>query len=232
MGLPLPLEVTEEIIQYLYDDQPTLRACALVHSSWTPACRTLLFHTVRVASPAKLDAPVTQTAQLRALVEILEGGPYLRPLIRRLHWALDRSDQLPCELVSRLFPCVRLFRLDGRHLHWPMVASLPALEELELGVVTELTSPTPSDPLPLRALTIQLWPALPGLVRADTLKVLKVPPEPMIRWLESPPSWVRGFVSTLRALDELWIDFGKFWMIMTRRHASGRYRIPRSSCTP
>jgi hypothetical protein len=259
MSLSLPLEVIEETIQYLYDDMPTLRACALVHSSWTPACRAHLFYTVRVARPAKLlasEQPTTDTncrtklhvlvshiAQLRALVDLLESGPHLRPLIRHLHWALDRSDQLPREVVSTLFPRVRLFRLEGRHLHWPMVASLPALEELELGVVSELTGSIPSDPLPLQALTIpgvvrvgisraELWPALAGLVRADTLKVLKLPPEPMFRLFESPTSWLMGFVSTLRALDELWIDFGTFWMMTRGRHAPGRYGSSRSSRTP
>lgn len=42
----LPAELTDRIIDFCHDDKGTLSSCALTHSSWLPASRFHLFHTV------------------------------------------------------------------------------------------------------------------------------------------------------------------------------------------
>lgn len=41
-----PAELTDRIIDFCHDDQNTLSNCALTHSSWLPASRLHLFHTI------------------------------------------------------------------------------------------------------------------------------------------------------------------------------------------
>jgi hypothetical protein len=133
----LPLEVVGQIIDYVSDDLSPLHACALVHSSWTPACHRHLFHTIQMVRPSHPSA----------LVALLKSRPHPRPLIRCLHWedwVLHDSDfdlHRP-ELVSELFPRVRSLRFDGLHLHWPTVLGLLGLEELQLGSITRVIDAT------------------------------------------------------------------------------------------
>jgi hypothetical protein len=74
MESSLPPELTEPILDELGGDLLSLRACALVHSSWTLASQAHIFHTVTVHREEQWDA----------LVELLRASSHIRPLLRRL----------------------------------------------------------------------------------------------------------------------------------------------------
>lgn len=49
-GLPLPQELLDVIIDWLKDDKPTLRNCALVAQAWRPRSQVHIHHTLKVSS--------------------------------------------------------------------------------------------------------------------------------------------------------------------------------------
>ncbi|KAI0750328.1 hypothetical protein C8Q80DRAFT_1060435, partial [Daedaleopsis nitida] len=68
----IPLELAEQTIDALWDDEVSLRACALTCHAWLSRSRVHLFRVVRVVS----------SYQLRSLYHLLVDNPALRPLIR------------------------------------------------------------------------------------------------------------------------------------------------------
>jgi hypothetical protein len=68
----LPREMVDQSIGYLHADAKSLRACTLVHSSWTPVAQTHLFNTVEI---------VNTNAMIR-LVEVLEYSTHIIPWIK------------------------------------------------------------------------------------------------------------------------------------------------------
>jgi hypothetical protein len=55
MSNPLPAEMLDHIISYLYDAQDTLRTCCLVSKSWVPRARQHLFAVVCFSTPKTLQ---------------------------------------------------------------------------------------------------------------------------------------------------------------------------------
>jgi hypothetical protein len=70
----LPTELTDEIVEYVHDDEECLRACACVHSSWTPAARTHLFR----------DITLSHLKGWKRLVRILDRSPLIIGYIKHL----------------------------------------------------------------------------------------------------------------------------------------------------
>jgi hypothetical protein len=68
----LPREMVDQSIGYLHADARALRACARVHSSWTPAAQRHLFNTVQIISPNEMIR----------LIEALEHSPHIVPWIK------------------------------------------------------------------------------------------------------------------------------------------------------
>jgi hypothetical protein len=70
----LPSELTDRVIDFLYADLASLRACARVHSSWMPAARMYLYERVYLAS----------LGPWLRLVETLARSPAIIPLVKHL----------------------------------------------------------------------------------------------------------------------------------------------------
>ncbi|KAJ6463253.1 hypothetical protein C8R47DRAFT_82857 [Mycena vitilis] len=75
-GVALPQELIDHIIDHLFDDVQSLRACSLVSSSFFPSSRTNIFSHLRVGP---LDHPIDE------LRDILGKSPYLIPRVHSLH---------------------------------------------------------------------------------------------------------------------------------------------------
>jgi hypothetical protein len=121
MALSLPREVTEFILDELGVDLPSLRACALVHSSWTLASQARIFHTVAVHSEEQWDA----------LIELLRASSHIRPLLRRLE-ACDEFSVSSAEPSPMLFPRVEHLTYSRPPLEDMMLRIFPSLITLEL----------------------------------------------------------------------------------------------------
>jgi hypothetical protein len=137
---PPPLEICEHILEHLGDDLSTLRACALVHSSWASASQGLLFRIVevppsRMRTPAEafVDGypwthPISLWPRLLALVTQV---PRLGALVRELDvWA-------PCAWWAALYidrvllPRVHTVRWHNLAPEPVFIATLPALQTVE-----------------------------------------------------------------------------------------------------
>ncbi|OCH95095.1 hypothetical protein OBBRIDRAFT_642089 [Obba rivulosa] len=73
---PLPPEVTDRIIDFLWADRASLRSCALTCRSWLPASRFHLFRTLRIWSREAFDALIhksciPETAEMFRFVQHL-----------------------------------------------------------------------------------------------------------------------------------------------------------------
>jgi hypothetical protein len=125
MAWSLPSELTQSILGELGDDLPSLRACALVHTSWVTASQTHLFHTVAVY----------EVREWNSLVRLLRNRPPIRPLIRRLEWSILQNDPLVDVVLAdpspALFPRVAyLYHACGPlwDALYPSLSSLSTLE--------------------------------------------------------------------------------------------------------
>jgi hypothetical protein len=124
MALSLPREIMGFILDELGADRqlPSLRACALVHSSWTLASQARIFHTVAVHSQE----------QWNALVELLRSSSHICPLLRRLETYDELYVSSAGEPYAMLFPRVEHLTYGYPPLEDMMLRSLPSLLTLEL----------------------------------------------------------------------------------------------------
>ncbi|KAI0924174.1 hypothetical protein AcW2_005127 [Taiwanofungus camphoratus] len=130
----LPPEICDYILDYLWDDPRTLRACSLTCRAWLPTTRLHLFHSMHLSEPE----------QRRRVETLLKGrsntGEYIRrPSVANLnvcgieldqmlrlrkveHLALSSSGLRFHELIARLdslYAAVKSFDLDGDPYHKP-----------------------------------------------------------------------------------------------------------------
>ncbi|OCH95094.1 hypothetical protein OBBRIDRAFT_788559 [Obba rivulosa] len=73
---PLPPEVTDRIIDYLWADRASLRSCALTCRAWLPASRYHLFHTLRIWSREAFDS-LTHKSCIPATAELFRFVQHL-----------------------------------------------------------------------------------------------------------------------------------------------------------
>jgi hypothetical protein len=121
-------DVLEQIFLLLRGDTATLRACALVCSSWTLPSQEQLFHHIELIQRENHHARASKRWRLLRLCLI--NSPHLRPRIRSLAVQGFMTKEPPTQSkLSRLFPRVSCLELSG-------VLDLPALEHLELNVTS------------------------------------------------------------------------------------------------
>jgi hypothetical protein len=104
----LPIELTYRIIDELHGDERSLRACSLVHRSWTDHSRRHLFHTIYVDNGDQHDQ----------LLAVINASPSIAGHVQRVSQA--GNFQSPTEQATKLFKLVARFP----HLHWLMVDDL------------------------------------------------------------------------------------------------------------
>jgi hypothetical protein len=104
----LPVELINHVIDELHGDERSLRACSLVHRSWTDQSRRHLFHTIYVDDGAQHDQ----------LLAVLNESPSIARHVQRVSQA--GNFRSPTEQAAKLFDLFT--RLP--HLHWLMVDDL------------------------------------------------------------------------------------------------------------
>jgi hypothetical protein len=140
-------QVPPDLIEHIFNALPiyhssglaTLRACAVVHSSWTQRAQARLFHTVFVGMFKKgTNLGTLPTVPWGSLVGSLERCQHLRPLVRALIICAPLPDALLPRLSPVLFPSVIALMWQA-YAETRILAHVPALESLEVI--------TPPDPL-------------------------------------------------------------------------------------
>jgi hypothetical protein len=214
-----PPDTVHQILDDLDGDRLSLRACALVHSSWALASQARLFHTVAI----------DQREKWRALVHLLKTSPHIRPLLRRLDLVIPRQwwdghflqDDDFVEPLLALFP--RVDHVTQRHgpLMDALFCRLPSLVSLELHEVMTLEKDaTLSHPcsshelagaLALRSLVVtdvtQIagWLLMPEWIQmrvhGQSLRRLEI----SLPWAEDGPAHRRMY-EALTVLEELTLD--------------------------
>ncbi|KAK0479530.1 hypothetical protein IW261DRAFT_143785 [Armillaria novae-zelandiae] len=79
----LPQELIDDIINNLYNDEHSLRACALVSSSWSRRSQQHLFSRIRLASIRSRDKSKSRTAAERFL-HLIESAQHIPSFVRHL----------------------------------------------------------------------------------------------------------------------------------------------------
>jgi hypothetical protein len=149
----LPSEILERIADYVEDmvdsSGHSLKAFALVHSSWTLPAQRRLFrevcpsHTDKDGCSTIAHCFVTLWPQLLGL---LECSPRIRPLIHTLHVHLCSN----CDTItlSKFFPnvmtLVDYIGHGGKSApDYTLISSLPTLQSLRFEIVGETSIPEP-----------------------------------------------------------------------------------------
>jgi hypothetical protein len=130
MGLPpLPVELTDRIIDFCHDDQKTLSNCALTHSSWLPTCRFHLFHTITSAGEDRTNRAV----QLKSIASSgpvvgSQRWPSVLPYIKIVKIASSHAERLQdAQYLAHIVRCLCSFEsLSPPSVHM-------RLSNLELG---------------------------------------------------------------------------------------------------
>lgn len=105
----LPAELIDRIIDFLWDDDPTLSKCGQVSKSWLPTARLHLFHTlaIRPFEPHGSPHPLTE-----------ESAPYLSHYVHNLKLYCDTFDEAILPFLPKFPLLKKLTLLDG---YWPYV---------------------------------------------------------------------------------------------------------------
>ncbi|KAK0234316.1 hypothetical protein IW262DRAFT_145507 [Armillaria fumosa] len=80
----VPQELIDVIIDYLYNDHPSLRACARVSWSWSGRSQQLLFSRIVLTGRPWPDKPKSQTSA-ELFLHLIESAPHIPSFVRHLH---------------------------------------------------------------------------------------------------------------------------------------------------
>jgi hypothetical protein len=171
----LPQELLENVFKHLEEESEwtSLRACALVHRSWTPSSQARLFQLVGVLLPSSWPR----------LCRLLEDSPHIRPLL--LHLVLCAP--FPAGSYARphpgLFPRVAKLTYVSTDFDTATLDCLPALNSLEfMGVANVLASSQTPESHVLRSV--------------ESLTIHERLIEPILRWIGRT-----GCTESLRELE-------------------------------
>nr|GAT47370.1 predicted protein [Mycena chlorophos] len=113
---PLPIELFERIVDFLFNDKESLLACTLVCRAWLPTSR---YHLLQLL-PVLPDVLTTSNHRLNTAVLLAEDTTmYGTPdgiYVARDHGELVRFLKLPCAQIDALESHDMLFILSGRRL--------------------------------------------------------------------------------------------------------------------
>jgi len=127
---PFPLELIEQIFEYLQDDIPSLSACGLVCRSWVSPAQFLLFREVRLYA----ESPTRGVD----CAKLLENNPHVASFVKTLHLRLHQPDPTNPDFPAfkRLVNSVCAMRLPN--LKSLSVNSYTKFDELSLDIQSAL----------------------------------------------------------------------------------------------
>jgi hypothetical protein len=200
------------VFSFLQDDRQTLRACALVHRTWTTAAQVVLFHTVDIPhfKPEEDDSRGTRCL----LLDVLYQSPHLQPLIRTLliHDRYTRDLRYFDTATPRcLFPNVTKIYVPDSIPCDIFLNHVPSLQSVDcphdMGRVTKVLPH-----LRLTALTIHFFEEaisqrdwLSESVVANTLRMLSL----VVDYFYPKSSDFRSFLLDMPCLETLQINLGE-----------------------
>ena len=146
MACRLPVELTDEIVGYLWNDNPALEACSLTCRAMTLASQKRLFHSVAVYPPPELlHSPYTSRnatiGTFSKFRQLLDRSPHIAEYIISLHlsdlrWSYKAEmPELECTRIGEYPGPKSLWPDDFRWLltdtslpsYWPLLCKLKAL---------------------------------------------------------------------------------------------------------
>ncbi|KAK0436224.1 hypothetical protein EV421DRAFT_1908097 [Armillaria borealis] len=161
----VPQELIDIIIDYLYNDTHSLRACALVLPSWSGRSQQHLFSRITLAGRPWPDKPRNRTAA-ELFLRLIESAPHIPSFVRHLEiiegdiFEYDRWLGRSIPVLDRILPALanlRTLHIDFSGVLWSDV----------LGIHTSFIS---ASKLPdLHKVTITSFPGVPSW---DTLFTL------------------------------------------------------------
>ena len=158
MSFSLPSEIHDAVIDQLYDEPTTLKACCLVSKSWIPRSRRHLsarvefdnqehpFESWMKTFPDPSNSPAHYTRRLsvsylpEASVSLATGDDWIRAFCNVIHfhferipWAASVDPGLPLAPLFGFSPTLRSLRLTSTSFEvFDFVCSFPLLEDLAL----------------------------------------------------------------------------------------------------
>ena len=104
----LPVELTDRMIDFCHDDKKILSNCALTHSSWLPASRFHLFHTISSSAMGRID----RTDQLKSIIKnrpiaVSQRLPSILPYVKTVWITLVSSDSDHLQQAPSLANAIR-----------------------------------------------------------------------------------------------------------------------------
>ncbi|EJD43724.1 hypothetical protein AURDEDRAFT_167101 [Auricularia subglabra TFB-10046 SS5] len=124
----LPYELVERIVDYLHDDQPSLRACSLVAAAWRAASLSHMFATMRLLS----------VSRFRKFVHVTCFRPRIALYVRSMHLSFAKMPDAFADLIPSIPHVAKNLETLGlehtghspvvtRLLEHPMFAAITAL---------------------------------------------------------------------------------------------------------
>ncbi|PBK82185.1 hypothetical protein ARMGADRAFT_1019774 [Armillaria gallica] len=109
----VPQELLDYILDFLHDDSPTLRACALVSRAFLPCSRYHVYSSVTIVYVSELDKFrekfAGQLYQCQNLAALLEHSPHVAPLVTR--FGIHANWHMPDILMyTSLLPIIQSLR--------------------------------------------------------------------------------------------------------------------------
>ncbi|KAK0209313.1 hypothetical protein DFS33DRAFT_525981 [Desarmillaria ectypa] len=130
----IPQELIDIIIDNLYNDTGSLRACALVSSSWSGRSQQNLFSRITLAGRPWPDEPKGRTLA-EVFLRLIESAPHLSKFVQHLEIIEGdafRSDRWLARLLWR--------RISGIHTSFLSASKLPDLHQVTISSISSVPS--------------------------------------------------------------------------------------------
>ncbi|PBK65295.1 hypothetical protein ARMSODRAFT_441023 [Armillaria solidipes] len=146
----IPQELIDIIIDYLYNDTHSLRACALVSSSWSGRSQQHLFSRITLAGRPWPDKPKSRSAA-ELFLRLIESAPHIPSFVRHLEiiegdiFEYDRWLGRSIPVLDRILPALTNLRtlhinfsgvlwsdVPGIHTFFLSASKLPDLHKVTI----------------------------------------------------------------------------------------------------
>ena len=233
MSVPLPAEILDHIVSYLYDTQDTLRNCSIVSKSWIPRARKHLFAVVDFTVPETLESweemfpdPSTSPARYTKTLSVgrahlvtdadAEVGGWIRGFSRIVSLEVESRAPYPKSEFSLvpfhgISPALKSLRLNIPHLPsariFDLIFSFPLLEDLAVIInqtLADSDDDSEDDETPTAA-----QPSTPRMLTGSLELYLPGGMKPITRRLSSLPGGIQ-----FRKLTLTWPFEENFWLTM------------------
>ncbi|KAK7025475.1 hypothetical protein VNI00_016004 [Paramarasmius palmivorus] len=189
----LPIELVVHVLDLLHpkEDQESLRACAIVHSTWTPVAQAILFHSLTIHGISPHHEDYTELSDrwiqsLSTLIESLEVHPYLVEYVQDVRLRHLESQNFRDESIQHIFQLPSLVSLEIQWTTFPSLAQFLTMFSTARGLTRiKLSSLRFTEPRGIdEALAAITTP--PRSIHIQELHFHLVRLKPFVAWFEMP----------------------------------------------